>query len=203
MRQRLLRHLLSNHSLRLLRQLDRARRDPVAAHAIKVSDVAMAGETTPVTAAVRTQVRVGTATTIVVIVTTAIEALVVKVASGVKAELARKVAVTVDAMEAVLASAPHAVAIAMGHAAKAGRTRVVGLSKAPTGAPIRMPGRISLRVLTRAPDSNEAAVASRAPVRRVAASIKVPETISLRARTNHLDLNRAKAPFETTLVTAR
>jgi hypothetical protein len=204
MRQHLLRHLLSTHSLLLLQRLDRARQDPVAAHAIKVSDDAMADETTPVNVVARTQVRVGNATTIVAIVTTAIEAQVLKVATEVKAAFERKVAVTVVATEAVLASDLHAVAVVTDHAAKGGRTRVVGLSKAPTGAPIRVPGRIRLRVLTRAAVSTEAAAANRAPVRiRVVASIKAPGAISLRARINHPALIRAKAPFETTSVTAR
>jgi hypothetical protein len=216
MRQRLLRHLLSNHSLLLLQRPGRARQDPVAAHAIKVSDDAMADETTPVIVVARTQVRVGNATTIVAIVTTASEAQVVqvvkvaseaqvvKVASEVKAAFERKVAVTVVAMEAALASDLHAAAVVTDHAAKAGRTRVVGLSKAPTGAPIRVPGRIRLRVLTRAAVSTEVAAASRAPVPiRVVASIKAPGVISLRARINHPALIRAKAPFETTSVTAR
>lgn len=204
MRQHLLRHRLSNHSLLLLQRLGRARQDPVAAHAIKVSDDAMADETTPVIVVARTQVRVGNATTIVAIVTTASEAQVVKVASEVKAAFERKVAVTVVATEAALASDLHAAAVVTDHAAKAGRTRVVGLSKAPTGAPIRVPGRIRLRVLTRAAVSTEAAAANRAPVRiRVVASIKAPGVISLRARINHPALIRAKAPFETTSVTAR
>jgi hypothetical protein len=150
-RQRLLRHLLSKHSLRLLQRFGRARRDPVAAHAIKVSDDAMAGVTTPVIAAALIQVRAGTATTIVAIVTTAIEALVVKVASEVKPAVERKVAVTVVATEAALASARHVVAIVTDRAVKAGRTRAVGLSKAQTGAPIKVVGRrIKVRVLTRA-----------------------------------------------------
>jgi hypothetical protein len=222
MRQHLLRHLLSNHSLLLLQRLGRARQDPVAAHATKVSDDAMADETTPVIVVARTQVRVGNATTIVAIVTTAIEAQVVqvvkvaseaqvlKVASEVKAAFERKVAVMVVATEAVLASDLHAAAVVTDHVAKAGRTRVVGLSKAPTGAPtptgapIRVPGRIRLRVLTRAAVSTEAAAASRAHVPiRVVASIKAPGVISLRVRINHPALIRAKAPFETTSVTAR
>jgi hypothetical protein len=211
MRQHLLRHLRSNHSLLLLQRLGRARQDPVAARAIKVSDDAMADETTPViVVALGTQVRVGSATTIVAIVTTAIEAQVLKVAIEVKAAFERKVAVTVVATEAVLASDLHAAAVVTDHAAKAGRTRVVGLSKAltdaptPTGAPIRVPGRIRLRVLTRAAVSTEVAAASRAPVPiRVVASIKAPGVISLRARINHPALIRAKAPFETTSVTAR
>ena len=205
--QHLLRHLLSKHSLLLLQRLGRARQDPVAAHAIKVSDDATAGETTRVIVVARTLVRVGNATTIVAIVTTAIEAQVVKVASEVKAAFERKVAVTVVATEAALASDPHAAAIVTigtDHAAKAGRTRVVGSSKAPTGAPIRVPGRIRLLVLTRAAVSTEAAVANRVPVPiRVVASIKAPAAISLRARINHPALIRAKAPFETTSVTAR
>ena len=205
MRQRLLQRLLSKYnSLRLLQRLGRVRQDPVAVHAIKVSDDAMAGETTPVIVVARTQVRVGTATTVVAIATTAIEALVGKVASEVKPELERKVAVTVVAMEAALASAPHVVAIVTDHVARVGRTKVVGLSKAPTDALIRVPGRIRLRVLMRAAVSTEAAVASRAPVViRVAASIKAPAAISLRARINLPALNRAKARFETTLATAR
>jgi hypothetical protein len=219
MRQHLRRHLLSNHSLPLLQRLGRARQDQGAAHAIKVSDDAMADEITPVIVVARTQVRVGNATTIVAIVTTAIEVQVAKVASeaqvlkvaiGVKAAFERKVAVTVVATEAVLASDLHAAAVVTDHAAKAGRTRVVGLSKAPTGAltptgaPIRVPGRIRLRVLTRAAVSTEAAAASRAPVPiKVVASIKAPGVISLRPRINHPALIRAKAPFETTSVTAR
>jgi len=222
MRQRLLQRLLSKYnSLRLLQRLGLARQDPVAVHAIKVSDDAMAGETTPVIVVARTQVRVGTATTVVAIATTVIEALVVealvvRVASEVKVALERKVAVTVVAMEAALASAPHVVAIVTDHAARVGRTRVVGLSKAPTDALIRVPGRIRLRVLMRAAVSTEAAVASRtaaasrvaasirAPaVIRVAASIKAPAMISLCARINLPALNRAKARFETTLATAR
>ena len=203
--QRLLRHLLSKHSLRRLQRLDRARQGhPVAAHAIKVSDVAMAGETTPVTVAARTQVRVGTAMTVVAIVTIAIEAPVVKVASEVKAEPDLKVAVTVVATEAALASVRHAVAIVMDHAVKAGRTRVVVTSKVPTAAPIRVLGRIRLRAQTRAAVSTAAAVVSKVPVPiRVAASIKAPGVISLRARINRPVLSRAKARFETTLVTAQ
>ena len=209
-RQHLLRHLLSNHSLLLLQRLGQARRDPVAAHAIKVSDDAMAGETTRVIVVTRTQVRVGNAMTIVAIVTTATEAQVVKVAIEVKAAFARKVAATVVATEAALASDPHAAAVVTDHAAKAGRTRVVGLSKAPTGvptptgAPIRVSDRIRLRVLTRAAVSTEVAAASRAPVPiRVVAPIKAPGVISLHARINHPALIRAKSPFETTSVTAR
>src|ERR1700738_1054788 len=128
MRQHLLRHLLWQHSLHLLQRPGRARQDPEAAHATKVSDDAMAGETTPVIVVARTLVRVGNATTIVAIVTTAIEAQVVKVASEVKAPCGQKVAVTVVAPEAALASDLHAAAVVTDLAAKAGRTRVVGLS---------------------------------------------------------------------------
>ena len=200
--QRLLRHQLSKHSLRLLQRLDRARPDhPVAAHAIKVSDVAMAGETTPVTVAAQTQVRVGNAT-IVVIVTIAIETQVVKVASEVKARLDRKVAVTVVATEAAHASVRHVVAIVRDHAVKGGRIKVVVSSKASTAVPIRVLDRIRLRVRTRVAVST-AAVASRVPVLiRVAALIKAPGMISLRARINHPALSREKARSETTLVTA-
>jgi hypothetical protein len=52
--------------------------------------------------------------------------------------------------------------------------------------------------------STEAAAANRAPVPiRVVASIKALGAISLRARINNPALIRAKAPFETTSVTAR
>jgi len=197
MRRQLRRPLPKYSSLHLQQRLVRVRQDPVAAHAIKVSDDAMAAETTLAIEVARTQVRAGTATTVVAIVTIAIEAPVVKVGSEVKRAPERKVAVTVVATEAALASGPRAVAIVTDHAARVGRTRVVDLSKASTDALIRVPGRIRLRVPTRAAAWIEAVAASKAHVlTRGTASIKASGVISLPA------LNRAKARFEMTLATA-
>jgi hypothetical protein len=192
MRQHLLRHP-SKHQPRLLQPIERARRAPVADRAIRVSDGAMAAETTPpVIAAMRTQVLVGTGTTIVVTATTVIEAIGLKVASEAKAPCEQKVAAMAAVIPVVkvgaLASAPHVAAVVTDHAAKVGRTQVAGWSKAfaeiRMGAPIKVFGRIRVSALTRAADS-----------------IKAHGAISLRARINQHALIRADGPTKPSLAT--
>lgn len=177
----------SKHSQRLPRLVVPPHPD-LAADLAMVSDDAMADETTPVSVAKRTRVRVETATTVVAIATTVIEATAA-VKAEVKAPFEQKVAVMVVVTVAALASARH---VAAAVAAKAGRTRVAGPRKAPvetrTGdLPIRVRVQIKLHALMhpagsirmpdapiRAADSSKLVAATRpdAPI-RVAGSSKV------------------------------